>query len=84
MKKTIIKHIPARKEKVEIIGGKKKIGLMSQEFRNIRSRLRNPMDKCFFCKHPFVDGEMMGLVMIKGKKNKVICQSCWDKYELKP
>ena len=82
MNKIIAKHIPARTEKIEITGGKKDFMQMSQRFRDIRSKSKNPMDKCWFCKHPFQDGEMMGLIMIKGKTNKVICQTCWDQHEL--
>ncbi|MBE3036993.1 MAG: hypothetical protein IMZ70_07950 [Candidatus Atribacteria bacterium] len=82
MEKTITKHIAARTEKIIIIGGRKSFLHMSQKYRAIRSDCRNSMDKCFLCKHAFVDGEMMGLVMIKGTTNKVICHPCWDKHEL--
>lgn len=48
---------------------------MSPKFRAIRSRMRNPMDKCHWCKHPFADGEMMSLAFTK-KGNKTLCQAC--------
>lgn len=48
---------------------------MSPQFRAIRSRSRNPMDKCHWCKHAFADGEMMGLAFTN-KGNKVLCQDC--------
>jgi rRNA maturation endonuclease Nob1 len=48
---------------------------MSPKFRAIRSRMRNPMDKCHWCKHPFEDGEMMALAFTK-KGNKTLCQAC--------
>jgi len=82
MQKTITKHIAARTEKLEIIGGRKDFMLMDEKFRAIRSRSKHPMDKCGLCRHAFENGEMMGLVMIKGKRNKTICHTCWDKYEL--
>ena len=49
---------------------------MSQQYRNIRSRARNKMDKCHWCKHKFVDGEMMALAAIEGKENRTLCQEC--------
>lgn len=48
---------------------------MSQTFRNVRKRSRNPMDKCHWCKHPFVDGEMMALAFTR-RGNKTLCQAC--------
>lgn len=80
--KTILKHIPARTEKIEITGGKKDFMQMSPTFRRIRSKSKNPLNKCFFCRHAFEDGEMMGLIMVKGKTNKVVCQQCWSTHEL--
>ena len=82
MSKFIVKQIPARTEKFEILGGKRNFMQMDQEYRAIRSKSKNPLDKCFFCRHPFEDGEMMGLIMIKGQTNKVVCQECWQKNEL--
>jgi len=82
MQKTITKHIAARTEKLEIIGGRNDFMLMDENFRASRSRSKNPMDKCGFCKHAFENGEMMGLIMIKGKRNRLSCCACWDKYEL--
>ena len=52
---------------------------MSQEFRKIRSRCRNPLDRCEWCKHPFADGEMMALAFSdtkNNKGNKMLCQTC--------
>jgi hypothetical protein len=49
---------------------------MSPDFRRIRSGHRNPMDTCYWCKHPFADGEMMALAAFVEKGNKTLCQSC--------
>jgi len=38
------------------------------------------MDKCFWCKQEFLDGEMMALAATE-KGNKVLCQTCADKIE---
>ena len=48
---------------------------MSDRFRAIRSKSRNPMDKCHWCKHEFVNGEMMALAFTN-RGNKVLCQTC--------
>ena len=40
---------------------KKDFMKMCQKYRKIRSRLRNPMDKCHWCKRKFIDGEIMAL-----------------------
>ena len=49
---------------------------MSQGFRVGRARSDNKMDKCFWCGHEFIDGEMMALACFKEKGNKVLCQGC--------
>ena len=52
---------------------------MSPQFRAIRSKARNPMDTCFWCRHKFEDGELMALACFEEKKgNKVLCQDCAD------
>jgi hypothetical protein len=52
---------------------------MSQTFRDIRGKSRNPMDKCFICKYPFEDGEMMAIASFQKAGNKTLCQDCADK-----
>lgn len=49
---------------------------MSQKFRDIRKHFRNAMNTCYWCKHPFEDGEMMALACFRRKGNKVLCQDC--------
>ena len=53
---------------------------MSQRFRDIRAKTRNPMDRCFWCKYVFVNGDMMALAF-SNKGNKVLCQSCGKKMQ---
>jgi hypothetical protein len=36
------------------------------------------MDCCYWCRHPFADGEMMALACFGGIGNKVLCQRCAD------
>lgn len=49
---------------------------MSPEYRAIRARMKNPMDDCFWCRHAFVDGEVMALAQPEKGGNKVLCQTC--------
>jgi len=55
---------------------KKDFMVMTQKFRDIRSRSRNPMDTCHWCGHHFVNGEMMALTQPKKGRNRVLCQDC--------
>ena len=50
--------------------------LMSSMYRSARSKLKNPMDKCGWCKYKFVDGEMMALAATVKSRNMVLCQKC--------
>ena len=74
----LAKNIPARIETFEATQCKLDWMAMSQRFRDIRSKSRNPMDKCHWCKHPFVDGEMMAIAL-SNKGNNVLCQTCGKK-----
>ena len=69
------KVIPERKVVFEATALTKNFMMMTPRFRQIRSKSRKPMDKCYFCKHEFVDGEMMALA-IATRGNQVLCQSC--------
>lgn len=77
-KMIITRKIPARTKVIVVEWCKKEWMLMSQRFRDIRARTRNPMDKCGICKHEFEDGEMMGLACFESSGNKTVCQSCAD------
>jgi len=70
------RKIPSHTKTVVFTWCNKDFMAMSQEFRNIRSRSRNPMDTCFWCGHEFIDGEMMALAKPQKGTNKVLCQSC--------
>ena len=52
---------------------------MCQRFRDVRSKSKDPGDKCFWCKHKFEDGEMMALACFGTKGNHTLCQDCADK-----
>ena len=70
--------VPARTETLSATWCHKDFMEMSDKYRAARDKLRNPMDKCYWCKHPFTNGEMMALACFEKKGNKVLCQSCAD------
>lgn len=47
-------------------------------FRAVRERSQGlkEFDKCFWCKKPFEDADMMALAQPVKGGNKVLCQSC--------
>ena len=54
----------------------------TEHFRKIRSGSKNKMDRCFWCKTEFNDGEWMALAQIKElSKNKVFCRTCINEAE---
>jgi len=70
------RKVPARTKTISFIWCKKDFMVMNQKYRDCRSRMRDPMDKCFWCAHEFKDGEMMGLAQPEKGKNKMLCQAC--------
>jgi len=72
------RQLPARKKTIKFLWCKKEFQEMSQKFREIRSKHKNPLDKCRWCNHKFVDGEMMALACPEKGKNKMLCQACAD------
>ena len=73
------RRIPARTLTLKARWCKKEWLPMSNQFRVIRSGCGNPMDRCYWCRHDFEDGEMMALAAFEGKLNKTLCQACADK-----
>jgi len=51
---------------------------MSPRFRAIRSKSRNKLDKCHWCKHHFADGEKMAIAQPVTGRNTVLCPLCAD------
>jgi hypothetical protein len=78
------KKIPAKIKTVKFLWCKKDFMLMSQKYRDIRSKLKNPMDTCFWCGYKFIDGDMMALAATVTQGNKTLCQSCAELLEEKP
>jgi hypothetical protein len=70
------KRIPARTVTLKALWCSKDFMLMSDHYRQIRSRLRKPMDTCHICRHKLENGEMMALACFQPGGNKVLCQGC--------
>jgi superfamily II helicase len=49
---------------------------MSDAYREVRSRMKKPMNRCFWCKYSFENGDMMALAHALKGGNKILCQSC--------
>ncbi len=75
---TLSRMIPARRKTVEFLWIKRDFMEMSQHYRDVRKRMKRPMDFCWWCKYKFEDGDMMGLAAISGKGNKLLCGLCVD------
>jgi hypothetical protein len=49
-------------------------------FKAARTRMGLSIyDKCFWCKKPFADADMMALAQPTTGKNRVLCQGCAEK-----
>lgn len=74
---TLSKRIPARRKTVRARWCLAEFLEMSPQFRAIRKEAGRPMDNCYWCNHPFADGEMMGLAAFEDRiGNKILCQTC--------
>ena len=72
------RHIKARTHTEKFNWCNKDFMAMSPDYRKIRGRMRNPMDACHWCKHPFKDGEMMAIAQPVKGRNRVLCGNCAD------
>lgn len=73
------KRVPARIKTVTATWCHKNFLEMTDQYRQIRAKFRRKMDKCFWCGHPFANGEIMALACFDEHGNDVVCQSCADK-----
>ena len=81
----LTKTIPARKVTLEPKWLKKDFSIYNESWRNIRGRMRDKCDKCFWCKTPFLDGDQIALAGgIPNQKNRVLCQECANSLEVAP
>lgn len=76
---TLTKRVPARTKTVTFCWIAREFRRIDDKYRAIRSKSRNPMDTCFWCRHKFVNGEMMALAARDKGSNVVLCQDCAGK-----
>ncbi len=81
MSLSLSKNVPARTKTITADWLKKDWMPMSPAYRAARSRLRKPMDTCFWCSHKFEDGEMMAIASLRKSGNKLFCQTCADAFQ---
>ena len=81
MNLTISKRVSAHTKTLTAMWCKKDFLPYDEKFRRVRGHSRNPMNKCFWCKRGFEDGEQMALACFTSgaKGNKVLCGKCADK-----
>jgi len=72
----LTRRVPARTETIRFDWCRKEFVEMSDCYRMIRSGCSKPMDACFWCKHKFVNGEMMALAHEASGRNRILCQDC--------
>lgn len=75
-KMKLFRQVPARTETVWFNWCRSDFLPMSQKFRDARARMSEPLDKCWWCKHPFENGEMMAMAQAKGGISRILCQAC--------
>lgn len=56
---------------------------MTENYKRIRAKHRQKLDRCFVCNWPFQigtedNGEIINIVSFKGKGNKVLCTDCYN------
>lgn len=70
------KRVPSRTKTLKTEWCRNDFMVMSQRFREIRAKCKLPLDACYWCKHKFVDGEMMALACFGRIGNRTLCQQC--------
>lgn len=73
---TMSKIVPERIETFKALWCRKNFCAMGPQYRQIRSEMKDKMDRCYWCKYEFKDGEMMALAAEAYKGNKILCQQC--------
>jgi hypothetical protein len=82
--KVLTKTLPARGERTSTtrftsVGY---LAKMCETWRAVRSKMRNPLDKCWWCKTPLQDGDEIHLGIREGRGgNVVLCKGCAEKAE---
>lgn len=73
---TLSREIPKRRQ-IQHFTWIRKFQVMSQEFRNIRNKMKSgSMQSCFWCRHGFEDGEQTYLAARPKGLNVLLCENC--------
>jgi len=75
---SLSKIIAPKKKTVVFKWLRKDVLVYNEAYRTARSRMRKPLNKCFWCRHPFIDGEHFAVGCVEGQGNKVLCHQCAD------
>jgi hypothetical protein len=70
----LTKNIPARKKTLVVKQMKKDFSVFNDSWERIRPELK----ACQWCGKKFSCGDVIGLIIPVGKKNKVLCQDCCE------
>ena len=68
--------IPAHKKTVQFREIARKPIILTQEWKDIRSKYKNPLCSCFWCGHYFEIGEGFYLAFRERGRNVVLCAGC--------
>lgn len=80
---TLSRQVPARTQ-VQHFTWITKFQVMSQQFRDIRNKMREgSMQSCFWCRHSFEDGEQTYLAARPKARNVLLCSTCADQAQTK-
>ena len=76
---SLSKTVPARTKTVKFNWVHREFQVFV-DFKAARIRMGlSVYDKCFWCKRPFADADMMALAQPTTGKNRVLCQCCAEK-----
>jgi len=70
--------IPAHKKTIRARWCKRDYHRMSTKFRDARARNIANLNRCYWCKRPHEDGELMALAAFAKIGNRTLCQNCAD------
>lgn len=79
MKGQLSRRVPARTEIVRFPWVVKDFSFFTEAWRAVRSRMRNPLNACWWCKGKFADGDQIALASREKDGNVVLCQTCADR-----
>lgn len=70
------KQVPSRRKVFKIRQHKKDFLIYNEGYRKARSRMRDPLNRCYWCSEMFQEGDTIALAIPEKGKNRVLCQRC--------